>query len=393
MRLRTLLAMPCDGVGPSHTCTSLLSGMAAQEQVDIASVYVSRARARRPELEYRVSMPDALAFLPYRAYARIAERIAERRFLNELKDDEIAYLWPSASLASFEAVHARGVPIVAEGINTRMSHAREILDDAYAKAGLPPAHGITEGRIREEEDKLALTTAIFAPSPAVEASLADSPLPADAILPVSYGVAVPAGGVVERPRKSRQPDGPVRFLFVGYGCVRKGLHTLLDAWERAETGGVLQVAGRIEPGIAELCANQLNRSDVQTMGFVRNVASLYRDADVFVLPSFEEGDPLVTYEASAHGMAIVATPSGAGRIGADHGSVLTVSPGDPDSLAEALQTLARSPDRLRDWQTRSTAAVSAYDWTSVAARRTEALSARLESVGAGVSFNGAGLGP
>ena len=46
--------------------------------------------------------------------------------------------------------------------------------------------------------------------------------------------------------------------------------------------------------MAKLCATELNRADVRCMGFVRDIDKLYRDADVFVLPSFEEGDPLVT---------------------------------------------------------------------------------------------------
>ncbi|MGB3246681.1 MAG: glycosyltransferase family 4 protein [Sulfitobacter sp.] len=370
-RLMTLLPMACDSVGPSYTCTRLLQGMSRNSLS--GPLFVNRVRTPLVGLDYRSSLPGPLAALPYRFVANAASRWTERRYLSAIGDGDIAYLWPAVSLRAYEAIRELGIPIVAEAINTRMEYAREILDAAYAAEGLPPGHGITDARIREENEKLAMTSAIFAPSVSVERSLQDAPVAPENVLPASYGVAL------EYPRPPRRavPEAGPTVLFVGYGSIRKGLHQLLRAWAMAGIRGKLVLAGKIEPALKQLCADFLNRADVETLGFVHDVDALYERADIFVLPSFEEGDPLVTYEAAAHGLPIVASSIGAGRIGEETGCVIGVDPFDPETIAAALQQLAGSADDMRDWGYRSRAAVADYDWSQVGGRRADQLAAHL----------------
>jgi glycosyltransferase involved in cell wall biosynthesis len=334
-------------------------------------LFVNRVRAPLADLEYRSSLPGPLAALPYRSVAHTTTRWTERRYLAAAREGDIAYLWPAVSLRTYEAIHDRGIRIVAEGINTRMEYAREILDAAYAAEGLPPGHGITDARIREENEKLALTSAIFAPANGVECSLKDAPIAPENVLPASYGIDLKP----RRPPRRALPEAGPTVLFVGYGSIRKGLHQLLRAWAMAGIRGKLVLAGRLEPALKDLCADCLNRADVEVLGFVRDVEPLYESADIFVLPSFEEGDPLVTYEAAAHGLPIVASPIGSGRIGEATGCVINVDPSDPRTIATALQQLAGSGDDVRDWGNRSRAAVAAYDWIEVGGRRADQLMA------------------
>lgn len=357
--------MACDGVGPSYTCTMLLQGMQAAGLR--GRVYVNRVRQRVPGLDYVPALHWPMNQLPYRLLAGRTSQRTGRRFLADLAPGDIAYLWPAAPLWIYREVRARGNPIIAEGINTRMAHARRILDEAYRVEGLVPAHGITDARIAEEEAKLALTTAIFAPSAGVEDSLRGSWLDPGGILRASYGVTLPLS------RPTRRPGARPVFLFVGQGSIRKGLHNLLRAWARAQTGGTLLLAGTIEPAVRSLCADLLGRLDVRALGFVRDVQSLYAQADVFVLPSFEEGDPLVTYEAAAQGLPIIASAMGGGRIGQDRGCVLPVDPVYPDAIAAALARMADSPAEREAWGDRSFAAVGDYSWAKVAARRANLL--------------------
>jgi glycosyltransferase involved in cell wall biosynthesis len=72
---------------------------------------------------------------------------------------------------------------------------------------------------------------------------------------------------------------------------------------------------------------------------------LLRAADVFVLPSFEEGLPLAMLEAMAIGLPVISTPVNAipeaivsGRDG------LLVAPGSAEALAAAIARLKSSPD-------------------------------------------------
>jgi len=370
-RLVTLLPMACDGVGPSFTCTRLLLGMA---QEGLAGPFmVHRLRVRTKVLDVRPAVPRPLSALPYKLYKTAATQRSIHRLLDELRPDDVAYLWPLVPLDVYEAVHARNIPIVSEGINTRLAWCKAPLDAAYAAEGLAPNHGITDALITEEDAKLALTTAFFAPSPAVELALDGSPLDPSAIIPASYGTDLAAAGA----RPSQPASDRLRVLFVGYGCIRKGLHHLLRAWARADIAGHLTIAGALEPALRTLCKAELARPDVSALGFVRNVSALYDQADVFILPSIEEGDPLVIYEAAAHGLAIVATAIGGGRLADRSGAILTVPPAAPDAIGAVLSDLAADRDRVRYLGTRCRAAAQSYDWTTVGRSRAVELRHRL----------------
>ena len=69
-----------------------------------------------------------------------------------------------------------------------------------------------------------------------------------------------------------------------------------------------------------------------------------READVFVLPSFAEGVPVVLMEALASGVPVVATRvAGVGELVEDGVSGYLVPPGDPVSLADRLGKLIEDP--------------------------------------------------
>ncbi len=370
LKIRTLLPMACDGVGPSYTCVSLLQGMTVAGAS--GTLYINRNRVAICGLDCRAAVPRPFSILPYGCVRRLATRSSEEKFLSELEEGEVAYLWPEVSLRTHEIVRQRGNPVVLEGINTRMVRARETLDRAYVAAGLEPQHEITDERIAEEEEKLRLARAIFAPSPAVEAGLQNSSVPADGVISTSYGARLEG-----RQHVSLRRTCKLTFLFVGAVCIRKGAHQLLRAWSEAKVEGTLVLAGPIEPAVTTLCSTELNRADVRCMGFVKDIDKLYRNADIFVLPSFEEGDPLATYEAAAFGLPIIASPMGAGRIGADKGCALLVDPSSPPTIAVALRQMSESAEVRSEWGSRAASAVKNYSWAQVGAARVAGLAALL----------------
>ena len=88
----------------------------------------------------------------------------------------------------------------------------------------------------------------------------------------------------------------------------------------------------------------LERRDVRLVGFNFDLGPFYRSADVFVLPSLEEGDPLVTYEAAGCGLAVITTPMGSANI-VEHGvNGLVVEPYDVEGLARSISLLAENID-------------------------------------------------
>jgi glycosyltransferase involved in cell wall biosynthesis len=160
--------------------------------------------------------------------------------------------------------------------------------------------------------------------------------------------------------------------------VRKAAHILLEAWSRAKIPGDLILVGAVEPEIRGLCADHLDRPDVHTPGFVADPRTVYGAADIFVMPSLEEGSPLVTYEAAAHGLPMIVSPMGAGRIGAEEGCAVAFDPAEPDTLVAALRRLAASPEERRHFGARARAVAQNYDWRDVSARRLAQLRDLLE---------------
>jgi glycosyltransferase involved in cell wall biosynthesis len=78
------------------------------------------------------------------------------------------------------------------------------------------------------------------------------------------------------------------------------------------------------------------------------VVALLEQSDVFVLPSFAEGVPVVLMEALAAGVPVVATRIAGVPELVEHGANgLLAPPGDSSTLARHIGTLLNDPD-LRD---------------------------------------------
>ncbi len=358
--VRTLMTMTCEDVGVGRTCRSILAASrAAGVDCDLFTPFFLGDRPAG--LPLHTVLPPALRRLPFGFVRHFAEPVLHSHYFEALGDGDIAYLWPSVPLAVYEGLARRGVPIIAETVNTRMEAAKPVLDDAYAALGLPPAHDITEARIAEQNRGQALCTAIFAPSPAAERAFAGTAV-ADRIVPSCYGTWVPKA-LPARPPKEQ--GAPVVFVFVGAVCVRKGAHLLLEAWRQPPEGAVLRLVGGIEPAIRARFADVLASDTVSSIGFSHDVATELLRADVALLPSLEEGDPIATYEAAAHGLPVIASEAGSGRIGAETGAITVVDPVDIEALRSVLARFAGSEELRRDRGAAARQAALGYDWSRV----------------------------
>lgn len=111
---------------------------------------------------------------------------------------------------------------------------------------------------------------------------------------------------------------------------------------------------------------------VQLLGNVPDdmqVARLYRHADVFCLPSVQEGFGIVFLEAMANGLPVVATTSSAvPEVIPDQRAGILVAPGDVRALAQALIELLQDPERCAAMGVFGMNYVKQYDWGCVAER-------------------------
>ena len=130
--------------------------------------------------------------------------------------------------------------------------------------------------------------------------------------------------------------------------VRKGVHLLIDYFIKSGIKGRLILCRDIENAILESCGKYLNHPNIEYRSFTDNVSALYRSASVFVFPSLEEGDPLVTHEAMMHGLPVLVSPMGAGSAVRDGIDGWVLSPYEEEAWIEKIRHLSQSPNILKE---------------------------------------------
>jgi len=96
---------------------------------------------------------------------------------------------------------------------------------------------------------------------------------------------------------------------------------------------------------------------------VADPAALMRSCDVLVLPSFEEGSALVTYEARACG-CVLAVSDRTGAPGTDGVDAFVHAAGDQAALAAHLRALAADPALLARVRAASLEAARDLTWSA-----------------------------
>lgn len=163
------------------------------------------------------------------------------------------------------------------------------------------------------------------------------------IVPELIDLAHWQGALAQAPDE-RRADASI--LCVAHLYPRKDVATLLRAIERLEAKAVLRIVG-IGPELARLrrlsCQLHLDGrvTFLEHLSFAQ-LAQEYRNADVFCLPSRQEGFGIVLLEAMAAGLPIVASRAAAiPEVVPDGQCGLLVEPGDAAAFAAALDALLK----------------------------------------------------
>ena len=164
---------------------------------------------------------------------------------------------------------------------------------------------------------------------------------------------IPGSGVdTKRFTPIPEPGGPPTFGFVGRLLNDKGIRTLLAAHRllRARMPEArLLIAGTPDPAnpasVTEAEAKSWNEQPgVAWLGHVDDIASLWAQAHVAILPSRREGLPLSLMEAAACGRAMIASDVPGCREVVIHEETGLLFPlDDAPALAEAMARLAADP--------------------------------------------------
>jgi phosphatidylinositol alpha-1,6-mannosyltransferase len=169
-------------------------------------------------------------------------------------------------------------------------------------------------------------------------------------------------------------DGPLRLLCVGRLIERKGQRYLIEAVKRLTDSGVDVTLDLVGTGDT-LTANQaqaqaLGVADrVRFVGYVprEQMPAHYASAQVFVLPSYNEGMSVATLEAMAAGLPVVVTRTGGTAELVEEGvNGLTFERADVETLADHLRRLATNRALTRRMGSASRARAEHFSWDKAA---------------------------
>jgi glycosyltransferase involved in cell wall biosynthesis len=305
--------------------------------------------------EFGVSRQRTTSLVPFAAWTYAVQRVARRAppsalELNQLVrtvsfDTSVSALlgkcdafngWTGASLRSLRVARRRGIPTVLQTGSAHIVKQAELIRHEAAKYGVstPVTHpGIIARALREYDE----ADRIVVPSAFVHRTFIEAGVSPDKIVMVPWA----AVSVVDAGDRSERQEGPVRVLFVGACSLRKGIQYLLEAARLVGSEAAVRIVGPENHRLLKTLGGVPD--NVEVVGVKRGGAlrAEFLAADVFVLPSVEDGSALVTLEAMLAGLApVVSAQAGAALI--EEGKSGYVVPAcDAHALADRIQLLAR----------------------------------------------------
>jgi glycosyltransferase involved in cell wall biosynthesis len=186
----------------------------------------------------------------------------------------------------------------------------------------------------------------------------------DKIRVIPYGVDTARFAPAPQPRERADS---FRVLFVGQIGERKGVSYLLEAYEkfRRPDTELLLVGDFVKGAQVYKRASELFRHSPNVAQ--PQLPPIFHSADVFVLPTFVEGMPLVVLEAMACGLPVIVTPHGPADVVRDGVDGFIVPCGDSAAIAARLEQLYTDPERRLEMGRNARRRAEQWSWSRYAA--------------------------
>ena len=318
----------------------------------------------RPLLELRRRIYDRwrLGGKPDLAIAKSFARFAARTVnLNA----DILVGWSSATLEAIQPAQANGLKVVIERGSTHIRNQMRVLSAAHAELGLE-YRGTEDEVIERELAEYEQCDAIAVPSRYAAETFVAEGIARSKLIVNPYGVDL----AQFTPAADRTTTGhPVRILFVGRVGIQKGVPWLLAAAAKLSDRTELHLVGPIDAEAKRFLATRPANAMVRGPLPRADLAREYAKADIFCLPSLQEGGvPLSLLQAMASGLPSVVTSAAQGPI-RDGSEGIVVADKSPDALAAAFDRLiASAADRHAMGAAARAAVTAGYGWQDYADR-------------------------
>ena len=315
----------------------------------------------------------------------LKDNLYDRSAARRIDHCDIFVGWAHQSLFQLREAKTRGAKAIIERGSTHIDFQQTAIDHERTKLGLAPMAGSTVQSLLRDKQLKEYHEAdhIMVPSEFCRKTFIERGFAEAKILKNPYGTDLSRF----HPTSARTflKDGTLRILTVSPLSIQKGTHLLLEAVASLKKKGKsihLTIIGQIEPEFKQWLRTSNFASVIdKQIDFVANTELLhyYQEADVFCLPSVQEGLALVLAEAMACGLPVIASErTGIEEIAKEEGSAVIIPASDSIALADALTEIA-DKDRLTELSEAGLHQVEALTWDSYGDRAIEHYQSILQS--------------
>ena len=216
---------------------------------------------------------------------------------------------------------------------------------------------------------------VVATSPALSEILERTyPTCAARLAVIAPGVSLPAGGPDRLDARGRLglPENGRLIAFVGNDYQKKGLGTLLEALKTLPSDVAVAVVGNpsyIERFRQKAIAQGVGER-VYFLGYLKDVAMLYRAADVLAHPTLEDTFAMVVLEAMSFGLPVVVSDARycgiAGLLSDGVNALILTSPTDAPQLSDSLGRILQDAPLYQSLAAGARAFATHWSWDTVA---------------------------
>jgi glycosyltransferase involved in cell wall biosynthesis len=284
---------------------------------------------------------------------------------------DVVHSWPGVTLETARMSERLGIPALREVPNTHTANAYEVVERLCAELGmtLPKGHShrMNPARLKREIAEYRAATRLLVPSDHVRGTFLERGTAPEKLMRHRYGFDPARFHPAETPT-----EGELHVVFLGTVEPRKGLHVALEAWKRAGAAGRarLSVYGRVVEGYRDSIEPYLSMPGVRMHDFTSDAAGVLRTAHALILPSFEEGSALVTYEAQGSGATLLVSEAAGAQCEHDVTGLIHKT-GDIDALAGHIRRLIDEPATVARLRQGATASRESLTWQAAAERLEE----------------------
>jgi glycosyltransferase involved in cell wall biosynthesis len=322
--------------------------------------------------------------LPSRYYYSMKREWIDRKTARILHkyDCDIFHGWTHESLESLRVNRSLGRIGILERGYCHPRFSRSILDEEYETYGIKRAlreaprllnrydhwrRELEEACYEFEEADYIILNSQFSRKTFVDEGVSPEKL-----------IYIPRGYNPVQFKKSIRSDKKFRVLFVGQLLVRKGLLYLLKAWDALRLPNAeLVIVGQPMDETRNILSRYVGRKDIVFKGFIPDPAAEYQQADVFVLPTLDEGSAKVVYEAMACGLPCIVTANAGSTIRNEiDGLIINIR--SAHEVAAAICRLYEDRDFRCYISQAATDAAANYTWEKYGERLTSAYRALIE---------------